>query len=154
MGSVKLRLMMYSMSGSVRYVLAGYFGSEGTCPTPGLSCCRKRERGTSGRWRQSGYSRRGNHFPRRCFRPVREGFPSHGSSGIRPLSWAPCRAGDLHVGASPSWVIHTSLHGGLTAFAALLVPITSLSASPRQPIRKRSSRPWLLGASRPPAVSG
>src|SRR5262245_3131239 len=74
---------------------------------------------------------------------------SHGSSVIRPLSWAPCWACDLHVGASPSRVIHTSLDGVLMASAALLVPITSISPSPRRHIRELSSRHWLLGESLP-----
>jgi hypothetical protein len=76
---------------------------------------------------------------------------SHGSSVIRPWSWAPLRAGDLHVGASPSRVIQTSLDGVLTASAALLVPLTDRSPSPRQPIHERSPRPWLLGESPPVA---
>jgi hypothetical protein len=80
---------------------------------------------------------------------VRASFPAHGSSVIYPLSWAPYGACDLHVGASPSRVIHTSLNGVLTASAALLVPITYISPSPRQHIRWLSQRPWLLGASHP-----
>jgi hypothetical protein len=99
--------------------------------------------------RPSGYSRRGDRSPRLCCRTVRESFPSHGSSVIRPLSWAPCRACDLYFGASPSRVIHTSLDGVLTASAALLIPITYLSPSPRQPIRWLSQRPSLLGESYP-----
>jgi hypothetical protein len=100
------------------------------------------------------YSRRGNHFPRLCFRTVRESFPSHGSSVIRPLSWVPSWACDLHVGASPFRVIHTSLNGVLTASAALLVPITDIPPSPRQPIRWLSQRPSLLGESHHCAVCG
>jgi hypothetical protein len=84
-------------------------------------------------------------------RDTAHGFLAHGSSVIRPLSWAPWRACDLHVGASPFLVIHTSLDGVLTASAARLIPITSLSPSPRQHIRERSSRPWLLGESHPVA---
>jgi hypothetical protein len=117
--------------------------------TPGLSCCRKRERRRSVRWRQSGYSRRGNRSPRLCFKTVRASFPAHGSSVIYPLSWAPCWACDLHVGASPVRVIPTSLTGVLTASAALLVPITSLPPSPRQPLHGLSPRPALLGESHP-----
>jgi hypothetical protein len=112
-------------------------------PNVWLSGGRKRSR------RPSGYSRRGNHFPRLCFKTVRASFPAHGSSVIHPRSWAPYGACDLHVGASPSRVIPTSLHGVLTASAALLVPITSRSPSPRQPIRWLSQRPWLLGESHP-----
>jgi hypothetical protein len=78
---------------------------------------------------------------------VRASFPAHGSSVIRPLSWVPCWACDLHVGASPFRVIHTSLNGVLTASPALLVPITYISPSPRQHIRGLSPRPWLLGES-------
>ena len=87
-------------------------------------------------------------------RDMAHGFLAHGSSVIRPLSWAPFRACDLHVGASPLRVIHTSLDGVLTASAALLIPITDISPPPRQPIRELSSRPWLLGESHPRAVSG
>jgi len=76
---------------------------------------------------------------------------SHGSSVIRPLSWAPLRACDRHVGASPSRVLQTALDGVLTVSAALLVPITDLSPSPRQPSRELSPRPWLLGESPPVA---
>ena len=101
--------------------------------------------------RGPGYSRRGNHSPRLCSKTVRAGFLAHGSSVIRPLSWAPWWAGDLHVGASPSRVIHTSLSGVLTASAALLVPITSLPPFPRQHIHERSSRRWLLRESHPVA---
>jgi hypothetical protein len=101
-----------------------------------------------------GYSRRGNRSPRLGFRTVRERFPSHGSSVIHPLSWAPFRACDLHVGASSLRIIHPSLTGGLMASAALLVPLTYLSPSPRQHIRELSSPPWLLGESFPHAVSG
>ena len=68
---------------------------------------------------------------------------------ICPLSWAPGRACDLHVRASPSRVIHTSLSGVLTASAALLVPITYIPPSPRQPIRGLSPRRSLLGESHP-----
>ena len=96
-----------------------------------------------------GYSRRGNRSPRLCCKTVRASFPAHGSSVIYPLSWAPYGACDLHVGASPSRVIHTSLNGVLTASAALLVPITSISPSPRQHIRWLSQRPWLLGEAHP-----
>ena len=76
---------------------------------------------------------------------------SHGSSVIRPLSWAPLRACDLHVGASPARVIHPSLDGVRTASAALLVPITGLSPSPRQPLRWLAPRPSLRGESYPVA---
>jgi hypothetical protein len=72
---------------------------------------------------------------------------SHGSSVICPLSWAPLRACALHVRASPSRVIHTSLSGVLTASAALLIPITCIAPSPRRHIRWLSQRPWLLGES-------
>jgi hypothetical protein len=99
--------------------------------------------------RPSGYSRRGNRFPRLCYKTVLAGFLAHGSSVIRPLSWAPCWACDLHFHASPSRVIHTSLWGVLTASAALLIPITYIPPSPRQHIRELSSRPWLLGESLP-----
>ena len=99
--------------------------------------------------RPNGYSRRGNRFPRLCFKTVRAGFLAHGSSVICPLSWAPFRACDLHVCASPFRVIHTSLDGVLTASAALRIPITCISPSPRQHIRELSSRRWLLGASLP-----
>ena len=102
----------------------------------------------------SGYSRRGNHFPRLCFRTVRESFPSHGSSVIHPLSWAPCRACDRYVGASPSRVIHTSLDGVLTASPALLRPITDLAPAPPQPLRWLAPRPSLLGESSPVAPPG
>jgi hypothetical protein len=90
--------------------------------------------------------------PRVAIHSVRDtahGFLAHGSSVICPLSWAPYRACDLHVGASPARVIHTSLPGVLTASPALLVPITYLSPSPRQHIRWRSQRHWLLGESHP-----
>jgi hypothetical protein len=50
----------------------------------------------------SGYSRRGNRSPRLCFKTVRASFPAHGSSVVRPLSWAPCWACDLQFCASPS----------------------------------------------------
>jgi hypothetical protein len=76
---------------------------------------------------------------------------SHGSSAMRPLAWAPLRACDLHVDASPSRVIHTSLDDVLTASAVLLVPITGISPSPRQHIRWLSQRPLLLGESYPVA---
>ena len=76
---------------------------------------------------------------------------SHGSSVIRPLSWAPLRACDLYFGASPSRVIQTSLDGVLTASPARLVPSTYISPSPRQPIRWLSPRPSLLGESYPVA---
>ena len=102
----------------------------------------------------SGYSRRGNRSPRLCFRTVLAGFLAHGSSVIRPWSWAPFRADDLHVCASPLRVIHTSLNGVLTASAARLVPITDLSPSPRQPIHGLSPRRWLLGESHHRVVSG
>ncbi len=103
----------------------------------------------SGGGTPSGYSRRGNRSPRLCFKTVRASFPAHGSSVIRPLSWAPCRACDLHVHASPFRVIHTSPCGVLTASAALLVPITYILPSPRQHIRWLSQRPSLLGESHP-----
>jgi hypothetical protein len=102
----------------------------------------------------SGYSRRGERSPRRCFRTVRAGFLAHGSSVIRPLSWAPCRAGDRHGRASPWRVIPPSLHGGRTAAAARLVPITSLAPAPRQPLHGLSPRRWLLGPSHHRGVSG
>ena len=127
----------------------------------------------------SGYSRRGDRSPRLCFKTVLAGFLAHGSSVIRPLSWAPFRwlrrlslvhvqtasvirplswapfrACDLHFCASPSRVIPPSLNGVLTASAARLVPTTYLSPSPRQPIRWRSPRPWLLGESHHRVVSG
>ena len=102
----------------------------------------------------SGYSRRGDRSPRLCFRTVRAGFLAHGSSVIRPLSWAPCRAGDLHVRASPWRVIPPSRHGGRTASAARLVPITSLAPAPRQPLHGLSPRRWLLGQSHHRGVSG
>jgi len=81
--------------------------------------------------------------------PRRTVSTSHGSSVIRPLLWAPVRACELHVGASPSRVIPPSLSGVLTASAARLVPITDVSPSPRQHSRERSSRRWLLGESHP-----
>jgi len=84
-------------------------------------------------------------------RDTAHSFPAHGSSVVHPLSWAPLRACDLHVGASPSRVIHTSLDGVLTASAALLIPITYLSPSPRRRIRWLSQRRWLLGESHPVA---
>jgi hypothetical protein len=87
-------------------------------------------------------------------RPAAHGFLAHGSSVICPLSWAPLRACDLHVRASPSRVIHTSLTGVLTASAARLVPITCIPPSPRQHIRWRSPRCSLLGESPHRAVSG
>jgi hypothetical protein len=76
---------------------------------------------------------------------------SHGSLVIRPQSWAPLRACDLRVCASPSRVIHTSLAGVLTASPAPLIPITYLSPSPRQPIGWLSQRPALFGESYPVA---
>ena len=102
----------------------------------------------------SGYSRRGNHSPRLWFKTVRAGFLAHGSSVIRPLSWAPYWACDLHVGASPFRVIHTSLDGVLTASAALLVPSTYLPPSPPQHIRWLSQPHALLGESLRSAASG
>jgi hypothetical protein len=102
----------------------------------------------------SGYSRRGNRFPHLCFKTVLAGFLAHGSSVIRPWSWAPCWACDLHVGASPSRGIPTSLKGVLRASAALFIPITCISPSPRQHIRELSSRPWLLEESHHHAVCG
>ncbi len=102
----------------------------------------------------SGYSRRRNRSPRRCYKTVRASCPAHGSSVIRPLSWAPLRACDLHVGASPFRVIPTSLNGVLTASAARLIPITDIPPSPRQPIHGLSPRRWLLGESRHRVVSG
>jgi hypothetical protein len=105
-------------------------------------------------WAASGYRRRGNHSPRLWFKTVHAGFLAHGSSAIRPLSWAPCWACALHVGASPFRVIHTSLDGVLTASAALLVPITYIPPSPRQPIRGLSPQPWRLGESLHCAASG
>src|SRR5215510_12783343 len=82
------------------------------------------------------------------------GFLAHGSSVIRPLSRAPCWACDLHVSASPSRGIPTSLRGVLRASAALLSPITCIPPSPRQHIRELSSRPWLLEESHHRAVCG
>ena len=123
--------------------------SSGRGTTTDLRLCPRGARGPLSR--PSGYSRRGDHSPRLCFRTVRERFPSSGSAVLRPWSWAPGRAGDRHVGASPSQVIPPALQGGLTASAALLVPLTDLSPSPRQPIRARSPQPWLLGASPPVA---
>ena len=46
--------------------------------TLAVSRAQKRER--SGRWRASGYSRRGNRSPRLCFKTVLASFPAHGSS--------------------------------------------------------------------------
>jgi hypothetical protein len=122
--------------------------------TLALSRCRKPERRRSVGCRQSGYSRRGDRSPRLCFKTVRAGFLAHGSSVICPLSLAPYRACDLHVRASPSRVIHTSLDGVLTASAARLIPITCRPPSPRRQIRWRSRRRWLLGESPHRAVSG
>ena len=76
---------------------------------------------------------------------------SHGSSVIRPWSWAPLRACDLPGGAAPSRGIQTSLDGVLTASAARLVPITDRAPSPRQHIRELAPQPWLLGDSPPVA---
>ena len=70
------------------------------------------------------------------------------------VSWAPCRACDLYCHASPSRGIPTSLRGVLRASAALLIPITCLSPSPRQHLRELSSRPWLLGESLSSPVCG
>jgi hypothetical protein len=80
---------------------------------------------------------------------VRASFLAHGSSAICPRSWAPCWACDLHVGASPWRVLQTSLSGVLTASPALLIPITCLPPSPRQPIGWRSQQPSLRGESHP-----
>ena len=84
----------------------------------------------------SGYSRRGDRSPRLCFRTVRAGFLAHGSSVIRPLSWAPCRAGDLHVCASPlpghPYLAPWRAHGLCRATRADHLPSTGpTSASPR-----------------------
>jgi hypothetical protein len=74
---------------------------------------------------------------------------SHGSSVRRPRSWAPWRAGDRHVRASPARVIQTALEGGLTAAPARLLPITGRPPSPRQPSHWLAQRPGRLGASPP-----
>ena len=50
------------------------------CRTPAVSRAHQRERGTSGCWWASGYSRRGNRSPRLCFKTVLASFPAHGSS--------------------------------------------------------------------------
>src|SRR4051794_8074876 len=95
----------------------GQRSAVGGGTTPELRPCRQHANRPLSR--PSGYSRRGNHSPRLCYKTVHAGFLAHGSSVIRPLSWAPCWACDLHGGASPFRVIHTSLDGVLTASAAL-----------------------------------
>ena len=87
-------------------------------------------------------------------RDTAHNFSAHGSSVVRPLSLAPYWACDLHFGASPFRVIHTSLDGVLTASAALLLPITCIPPSPRRHIRELSSQRWLLGESHRRAVCG
>ena len=77
-------------------------------------------------------------------------FLAPGSSVICPLSWAPCRACDLHC-----WRLPLTGHPYI-ALMACSRPLQRYSSrspdippSPRQHIRWLSQRPWLLGESHP-----